>query len=132
VSPFNLLEAALNNLPLVIAVIGNSLFLAGVAASLRRDLGGIKSAWQVIEIIPDGEALSGLEGHAPNMLLVDAAQSTPDQLAALMSACPNRPIIALDADAQQLTIHSSQQFPAASFADLALVIENLSPSASER
>jgi hypothetical protein len=122
------LEAALNNLSPVIAVIGNSLFLAGVAASLRCDLGGIKPAWQVIEIAPDGKGLADLEGHAPNLLLVDAAQSTSEQLATLMSACPNRPIIALDADAQQLTVRTSHQYPAASFADLAQVIEKLSPT----
>lgn len=113
----------MNHTQPVIAVIGSSLFLAGVAASLRCDL-----ARQVIEITSGGEAMSGLLGHTPSLLLMDAAQSTSSQLAALMSACPNLPIIVLDADAQQLTIHSSQQFPAASFADLAQVIENLSPS----
>jgi hypothetical protein len=125
-SKSTLLEAALHNLPSVIAVIGDSLFLAGVAASLRQD-----TARQVIEIAPDGQGLAGLQGHAPNLLLVDAAQSTSEQLATLMSACPNRPIIALDADAQQVTVRTSPQYPAASFADLAQVIEKLSPNVSE-
>jgi hypothetical protein len=65
----------------------------------------------------------------PDLILVDAQQFTPTQTEQLMATFPaghSPPIFRLSLEAQRLTVLSSQQFPAASLADLEQVIETIS------
>ncbi len=106
-----------------VIIYGDSIFLSGIAETLRTD-----SGLKVVEIHPrDGKMK--LERSQPDIVLVDASQTSLDQLTALMLSFrsrPGLPFISLNADDKQLTVLSSQQYPAVSLPDLTQVIKNFS------
>jgi hypothetical protein len=107
----------------LIVIYGASIFLSGIAATLRAN-----PALEIVEMRL-GEKLSSLGTTQPSIVLVDSAQTSPGEIAALMAACsawPGLPFLSLDATNQQLTIHASRQYPAASLSDLAQVLDKLS------
>ena len=109
--------------PRRIVIFGNSILLVGIAESLR-----INPALEVVEL-HSKEEKSLLNGTRPDLVIVDAAQTPSSLLAELMSFLsfmPGLPFISLHADTKQLTIHSTQQYPAVSQSDLTQVIDKLS------
>jgi hypothetical protein len=104
-----------------IAVIyGDTLFLEGIA-NVLRSLPGL----EVIERKPgDGQAL--FTGTRPDIVLIDAAQISLTQMEQLIESFPTQPappFARLNASQQGLTVHSMQNLPVATLADLVQVIE---------
>lgn len=103
-------------------IYGDTLFLEGIAEMLHS-LPGMN----VIERKPgDGETL--FTGTRPDIVLIDAAQISFPQMEQLIESFPSKPcppFVRLNANEQQLTVHSTQNLPAATFADLRRVIENI-------
>ena len=103
-----------------VIIYGDSIFLSGIAESLRAD-----SGLKVVEIHPQGGKIN-LETSEPDVVVVDASRTSQDQLAVLMAlfrSKPGLPFISLDADDKQLTVLSSLQYPAVSLPDLTQVIK---------
>jgi hypothetical protein len=103
-------------------VFGDSLFLQGIAAILRS-LPGV----DVIEWEPeDGDPV--FTETQPDIIFLDAAQISFPQMEQLIESFPTQPhppFVRLDADGQQLTVHSTHNLPAASLTDLAQAIEKI-------
>jgi hypothetical protein len=103
-------------------IYGNTLFLEGIAEVLRS-LPGMN----VIERKPvDGGAL--FMGTRPDVVLIDAAQISFPQMEQLIESFPTKPcppFVRMNASEQELTVHSMQNLPAATLADLARVIEKI-------
>lgn len=108
-------------------IYGDTLFLTGIADVLHS-LPGL----EVIERkAGDGETL--FTGTRPDIILIDAAQISLPQMEQLIESFPIQPcppFARLSASQQGLTIHSMQNLPAATFADLRLVIEKIFDPAS--
>ncbi len=109
----------------VVVLYGNSVLLEGIAASLRNYEGlGVLA-------VPLQTDTTYLKNLHPDLVLVDASQFTPNQTEELIADFHTGyppPIIRLIMDSQQLTITSTQQFPAASFDDLGQVLDMISKS----
>jgi hypothetical protein len=105
-----------------IIVYGDSIFIRSVATMLRTN-----PALEIVEIRP-GADLPKAGTLLPVLVLVDAAQTSDDELKTLMGAfpTPGLPFLRLNAEGQQLTVLSARQYPAASLGDLARVLEQLS------
>jgi hypothetical protein len=101
-------------------IYGDSVFLKGIADTLR-----ILPDLEVMEACP--KTINTLLADArPDVVFVDAAQMTPLQAEGLLSiftADHSPSILRLDARNGKMTVHSAQQFPAASFTDLRLALE---------
>ena len=97
-----------------ILVFGKSAMLGELAAILR-----FSPLLQVIE----RKTSASLEKHHPDVILVDAAEVTPEQFHTLTAICPA--ILSLDPETYQLTILSSPH-QANQLAEMARVIEILS------
>lgn len=106
-------------------IYGDTLFLKGVAEILHS-LPGL----EVIERKPeDGESF--FTETQPDIVLIDAAQIPFPQMEQLIESFPSLPcppFVRLNASRQSLTVHSMQNLPAVTFADLAQVIEKLCDS----
>lgn len=107
----------------VTLIYGDSIFLTGILEMLRThgDL-------SVAALPPQADSSAVIALH-PDLILVDALQFTPTQTDQLMEFFPSGhspPILRLSADSQQLTVLSTQIFPAASIDDLAQALEIIS------
>lgn len=103
-------------------IYGDSIFLTGVSDTLR-----LRGDLTVAALPPQADFSAVMALH-PDLILVDAQQFTPNQTEQLMATFPDghSPVILrLNADSQRLTVFSSQEFPAASFDDLAQAIETI-------
>ena len=101
----------------LILVFGNSDILKALVPVLR-----VSPLLHVIEQDAD-QASAALEELRPDVIVVDAAQVTPEQFCELIEICPN--IISLDPDTCQLTVFSSPRH-ANTIAEVARVIGALS------
>jgi len=104
----------------VALIYGDSVLLEGLAEVLRA--GGDLI---VRSIKPPSDAAALAACH-PDLILVDALQTSPSQMEEIAASFPtnhNPPIIHLNLDSQHLTVVSTQQFPAASLDDLEQVLE---------
>lgn len=104
-----------------VIVYGDSIFLSGIAELLRADAG-----LEIVEIRLQGGEIK-LKNSQPDVVLVDALQTSLNQISALMLSFhsrPGLPFISLNADDKQLTVLSSQQYPAVNLPNLTQVIKN--------
>jgi hypothetical protein len=100
-----------------ILVFGDSSMLAAMAAALR-----VSPLLHIVERRDGGEAASLSDLH-PDVILVDAAQATPEQFRELIPICPS--ILSVDPLTYQLTVLSSPH-PANPLAEAARVVGILS------
>jgi len=106
--------------PKRVIVYGDSIFLSGIAETLRADL-----ELRVVEIQTQNSEVK-LKNSQPDIVVVDSSQISLDQVSLLMLSFPSRPglpFISLNADAKQLTVLSSQQYPAVSLPDLTQILK---------
>lgn len=98
------------------------MFLKGIAGILRS-----VPDMDVIETKPgDGDA--SFAETQPDVVLIDAAQISFPQMERLIESFTSRPcppFVRLDANGQQLTVHSTQNLPAVNLADLAQALEKI-------
>lgn len=109
----------------VVVLYGNSMLLEGISESLRKHEG------LDVLAVPFQTDSTYLKNLHPDLVLVDAFQFTPNQTEELIATFHEvhpPPIIRLILDSQQLTITSTQQFPAASFDDLEQALDMISKS----
>jgi hypothetical protein len=103
-------------------IYGDTLFLKGITEILRS-LPGV----DVIERKPgDGESL--FTETQPDVVLIDAAQISFQQMEQLIASFPIQPcppFVRLNANVQQLTVHSTQNLPAVNIADLTQALEKI-------
>lgn len=106
----------------VVLLYGDSVFLSGVAETLRTN-----PALNVLEVKPQTDPPL-LDSQNPDVVLMDAAQITPNQVEVLMasfSANPTPAFLRLNADIQELTVLSAQHYPAVNLSDLTQMLEKL-------
>ncbi len=105
----------------VALIYGDSVFLTSIAGALCS-----LPELEVMLVKPRTESL--LTELHPDFVLVDAAQTTPNQMEELMALFPanhSPPFISLSADAMQLTVLSAQHFPAVDLSDLTQALEKI-------
>jgi hypothetical protein len=104
-----------------ILLFGKSDMLAALAANLR-----VSPMLQVVEQ-HTLEEVNSQGGFQPHVIVVDAAQITPEQFGKLIAACalPKPIILSIDPITYQLTVLSPPK-PASPLAEAARVIEILS------
>ena len=106
-----------------IAVIyGDTLFLEGIAEILHS-----LPELEVIERKPAVGVCPFAETQ-PDVVLIDAAQISLPQMEKLIESFPTQPcppFVRLNADKQQLTVHSTQNLPAVTLADLTQALEKI-------
>ena len=106
----------------IVVIYGDTLFLEGIAEVLHS-LPGMA----VIERKPgDGEPF--FTGTRPDIILIDAAQISYPQMEQLIESFPTKPappFVRLNASQQGLTVHSTQNLPAVTLADLTQALEKI-------
>ncbi len=107
--------------PRRVIICGDSVFLTGVAESLRA-MPGLEIV-QVNARHPD--AAARLAALQPDVIVVDQADAAVNTLLALLYQRPDLPVVGLDVSRNLLTILSAQEYPAADLSDLARVIQDL-------
>lgn len=103
-------------------IYGDTLFLEGIAEILHS-LPGM----DVIERKP-GDADAPFAETQPDVVLIDAAQISLPQMEELIESFPTQPcppFVRLNVNEQQLTVHSAQNLPAVTLADLTQVLEKI-------
>lgn len=103
-------------------VYGDSVFLVGIVETLR-----LSADLEVMEL-KVCEDFSLLANKSPDVVIVDAAQTTPNQIEELMDAFPaghSPPFLRLSADDMLLTVISAQRFPAVNVLDLTQALEKI-------
>ncbi len=108
-----------------VMIYGDTLFLKGIA-DLLHALPGL----DVIEkMFGDGGYL--FVEIRPDIVLLDASQTSLLQMAQLIESFPTKPcppFVRLNASEKRLTVHSTQNLPAVTVADMARVIEKICDS----
>lgn len=107
----------------VALIYGDSILLAGISETLRTHN---NLTVVTVKLLADPATLTNLN---PDLILVDASQITPTQTEGLIAAFPeghSPRIIRINMDSQQLTIVSTQQFPAANIEELEQALEMIS------
>lgn len=106
----------------VTVIYGDSVFLSGIAATLR-----CLPELEVLELKTRGDS-SLLADKCPDAVIVDAAQTTPNQMEEFMAVFPKEhspPFLSLKADDMQLTVVFSQHYPAVNISDLTQALEKI-------
>lgn len=101
-----------------VALYGQSLFLQGIAKSLKA------APWlEVVQVLPDtaGASLSE-EAWDASLLAFDIHETLPGLMLALFKGTPNLILLALDPESDRLMVLSSQQERAVAVVDLLKVI----------
>ena len=103
-------------------IYGDTLFLEGIAEILHS-----LPELDVIERKPaDGSC--PFADTQPDVVLIDAAQISLPEMEELIESFPTQPcppFVRLTADEQQLTVHSTQNLPAVTLADLTQALEKI-------
>jgi hypothetical protein len=105
-----------------VVLYGNSLFMAGVAASLQR-LPGLEVVRRHTPFPDTGQQLDTLR---PDAIIVELTASPAADTLAFLQAHPGIPLITLDPNSREVVTLSSQQIPARTASELAHFIENQS------
>lgn len=103
-------------------IYGDTLFLDGIAEILHS-----LPELEVIERRPADGGCPFAEIQ-PDVVLIDAAQISLPQMEELIKSFPARPcppFVRLSADGQQLSVHSTQNLPAITLADLTQALEKI-------
>ncbi len=106
-----------------ILLYGDSVFIAGLGETLRAH-----ANFDVVSVIPKPGRVA-LAGFQPDVVLVDAAQFSPNQVEGLMGTFQpgkNPPFLSLNATDMCMTVVTSRQYPATNQDDLAQVLDMLS------
>ncbi len=105
-----------------VLIYGDTLFLEGIAEVLRS-LPGV----ELIKSKPDRGEIPFMEIQ-PDIVLIDAAQISLPQMEQLIESLASKPcpsFLRMNASSQELTVHSMQNLPATTLAELAQVIEKI-------
>ena len=103
-------------------IYGDTLFLGGIAEILHS-----LPELDVIERKPTAGNCPFADTQ-PDVVLIDAAQISLPEMEALIESFPTHPrppFLRLSADGQQLTVHSTQNLPAVTLADLTQALEKI-------
>ncbi len=101
-----------------VAVYGSSLYMAGIAASLRADQG-----LKVLRILPGGpDDLRLLEEFAPEAIAFDVGEPVPGPVLAVLSKTPGLLLIGVDPAGDKMLLLSGRNGEALCVADLVRVI----------
>jgi DNA-binding NarL/FixJ family response regulator len=103
-------------------IYGDTLFLEGIAEILHS-----LPELDVIERKPIAGSCPFAETQ-PDVVLIDAAQISLPEMEQLIESFPTQPcppFVRLSADGQQLCVHSAQNLPAVTLADLTQALEKI-------
>ena len=104
--------------PIRVALYGDSLFMLGIAKSLKEVPG-----LEVIHVQPGApEAGPSSEGLGASLLAFDIHETPPELMLALFKDAPHLRLLALDPEGDRLVVLSSQASGARTVGDLVQVI----------